>query len=125
MDRYKTLHLWMLIPMLVMRRKRWESHAWWLIASVFIIMMPALGRGVQNVYVGLHRKEWPHIDIMAPIYLANVLIIVMILAAAWKWKKLRHSATWLAVGVNLFNLMLEPLGRSPWVQETLKTIVKG
>jgi hypothetical protein len=54
-----------------------------------------------------------------------MLIIAMVLLAAWKYKKLKHPATWLAVAVNLFNLLLEPLGRSETIQEFLKTIIKG
>jgi hypothetical protein len=49
----------------------------------------------------------------------------MIILAAWKYGKFKHPATWLAVGVNLFNMLVEPLGRSEAVQEFLKQFVKG
>ena len=52
----------------IIHRKEMENHAWWLISTVFIIMMPALGRGIQNVYVDMHSKEWPNINIMLPLY---------------------------------------------------------
>ncbi len=109
----------------IIHRKQVEHHAWWLISTVFIIMMPALGRGIQNVYVGMNMKSWPNINIMLPAYIAYVIILVMILLAAWKYKKLKHPATWLAVGVNLFNFLLEPLGRSAEVQSFLKMMIKG
>ena len=109
----------------IRHRRQLENHAWWLISTVFIIMMPALGRGIQNVYVGLHIKEWPHIDIIFPLYITEVLIISMLLFAAGKFRKLKHPATWLAVAVNLFNFLLEPLGRSKAVQSFLETIIKG
>ncbi len=109
----------------IIHRKQVEHHAWWLISTVFIIMMPALGRGIQNVYIGMHRKQWPDIDIMVPIHFTNVLILAMIFLAAWKYGKLKHPATWLAVGVNLFNFWLAPLGRSESVQFFLKMILKG
>ena len=57
----------------ILHRKQIEGHAWWLISTVFIIMMPALGRGIQNVYVGLHIKNWSNIDIMFPIYITQIL----------------------------------------------------
>jgi hypothetical protein len=88
-------------------------------------MMPALARGLQNVYVDMNEQHWPAIDIMNPVYLCQFLIIAMILLAAWKFGKLRHSATWLAVGVNIVNLFLEPLGRSEWIQQFLKSVVQG
>ncbi len=109
----------------ILHRKSLEDHAWWLISTVFLIMMPALGRGIQIVYVGIYRADWPNIDIMMPIYFTQVVIIGMLLFAAWKYGKLKHSATFLGVGVNLFIFLTEPLGRSESVQEFLKTFIKG
>jgi hypothetical protein len=109
----------------IIHRKEIENHAWWLISTVFIIMMPALGRGIQNVYVAMHAKDFPNINIMLPIYLTQVLIMAMLLLGAWKYNKLKHPATYLALGVNLFILLLEPIGRSEPVQLFLKAIIKG
>ena len=109
----------------IIHRKQIENHSWWLISTVFIIMMPALGRGIQNVYVGMHIKEMPNVDIMFPLYLTEFLIIGMIVLSAWKFHKLKHPATYLAIGVNLFNFLLEPLGRSQEVQQFLKMMIKG
>lgn len=109
----------------IIDRKKYESHAWWLISTVFLIMMPALGRGIQNVYVGMNIKSWPNINIMTPLYLTQGLIILMILLGAWKYEKLKHPATYLALGVNLFIFLLEPLGRSMQVQTFLKDMIKG
>jgi len=109
----------------IIHRKSLEDHAWWLITTVFIIMMPALGRGIQNLYVQLNSKDWPIINIMSPLYITELLIISMLLFAAWKYQKLKHPATYLAIGVNLFNFLLEPLGKSELVQSFLKTIIKG
>lgn len=109
----------------IIERKNFESHAWWLISTVFLIMMPALGRGIQNVYIGMHIKDFPNIDIMTPLYPTQVIIIGILLASAWKYKKLKHPATFLAIGVNLFVLLLEPLGRSEGIQHFLKLMIKG
>ena len=107
----------------IIHRKEIENHAWWLISTVFIIMMPALGRGMQIVY--LNSKDWPNINIMIPIYFTQVLIIGMLLFGAWKYGKIKHPATYFAVGVNLFLFFLEPLGKSETVQLFLKAVVKG
>ena len=109
----------------ILHRKEIENHAWWLISTVFIIMMPALGRGIQSVYIGMHSKDWPNINIMIPIYFTQILIIGMLLIGAWRYGKLKHPATYLAVGINLFNFFLEPIGKSENVQLFLKTIIKG
>jgi hypothetical protein len=109
----------------IIHRKQLEDHSWWLISTVFIIMMPALGRGVQFVYIGMNSQHWPNVDIMSPLYIAEGMILVMLLFGAWKYDKLKHPATWLAVAVNVFNLFLEPIGRSESVQLFLKALTKG
>ena len=109
----------------ILNRKEVENHAWWLISSVFIIMMPALGRGMGNVYNDLHSKDFPNINIMIPLYYTQAVIIGMLLFGAWKYGKLKHPATYLAIGVNIFILFLEPIGRSQAVQQFLKAVVKG
>lgn len=109
----------------IIHRKKLEDHAWWLITSVFLIMMPALGRGIQNVYVGINSKDWPNINIMTPLYFTQVLILLMVFGAARKYGKLKHPATYLAVAINLFILLLEPMGRSEAIQSFLKMMIKG
>ena len=49
----------------------------------------------------------------------------MILLGAWKYNKLKHGATYLAIGVNLFIFLLEPLGKSEKIQLLLKELIKG
>ena len=109
----------------IIHRKQLEDHSWWLISTVFIIMMPALGRGVQFVYIGMNSQHWPNVDIMSPLYIAEGMILGMLLFGAWKYGKLKHPATWLAVAVNVFNLFLEPIGRTESVQLFLKSLIKG
>jgi len=109
----------------IKHRRKMEDHAWWLISTVFIIIMPALGRGIQNVYVDLNIKDWPDINIMIPIYFTQALVISMLFFAAWKYNKLQHRATYLALGVNLFIFILEPIGKSEGMQSFLKTVIKG
>lgn len=109
----------------IIHRKNIEDHAWWLISTVFIIMMPALGRGIQNLYVDINIQDWPNINIMLPIHLSQVLIIGMLLFGAWKYNKLKHPATNLAVSVNLLIFLLEPIGKSEAVQSLLETVIKG
>jgi hypothetical protein len=109
----------------IVHRKSMEDHAWWLITTVFLIMMPALGRGIQIVYVGMYREDWPAIDIMMPIYFTQLLILGMLVFAGWKFGRLKHPATYIAISVNLFIFLLEPIGRSPAVQSFLKAMIKG
>ncbi|HEX6181402.1 MAG TPA: hypothetical protein VFZ47_09155 [Chitinophagaceae bacterium] len=109
----------------IIHRKQLENHAWWLISTVFIIMMPALGRGVQNLYLAMNPEKWPDVEIMPSLYFSNGFIIALLFLGAWKYGKIKHPATWLAVAVNVFNMFLEPIGRCEPVQTFLKTMITG
>jgi hypothetical protein len=108
----------------IIHRKELENHAWWLVSTVFIIMMPALGRGIQNVWVMAAGRSLD-VNIMSPLYLTQLIIISLTLLTAKHYGCLKHPATYLAVGVNLFNCLLEPLGKSGAIQNILETVIKG
>lgn len=109
----------------IIHRKELENHAWWLTSTVFLIMMPALARGMQNVYIKQQMDNWPNVDIMLTNYYCQLIIIMLLLLGAWKYKKLKHPATLLGVGVNIFVMFLEPLGKSPWLQGIIDTFIKA
>jgi hypothetical protein len=106
------------VIMSIVKRKQLEDHSWWLISTVFIIMMPALGRGIGNLWQQAG-------SIMYPLYLSTAIIVMLLYLGAWKYKKLGHPATWLALAVNVINCFLEPIGRSEAVQSFLKAMIKG
>ncbi len=114
------------VVMAVMNRKNVLDHSWWLISTVFIVMMPAMGRGLQAIWIAIYGFG-PDIKIvvMQPLYLAQALIIAMTLATAVYLKQLRHPATYVAVGANIIVLFLEPLGRSSFLEGVLRTIIKA
>jgi hypothetical protein len=62
---------------------------------------------------------------MPPMIVTEALIITLLMLTAWKYRKLKHQATWLAVAVNVFNLFYEPIGKSEAVQLFLKALIKG
>jgi hypothetical protein len=108
----------------ILGRRSLHDHAWWLISSVFIIMMPSLGRGIGvlwGVIVGSNDPGQTTISI----YITTAIIIALLLWAARRYGRFNHPATWLAVGVNLFNLLYEPLGKWEWLQGVLRMVIKG
>lgn len=113
------------IIMGIINRKNLESHAWWLISTVYIIMMPALSRGIGNLYIERNIQDWPNISLAIPGNLTQAIILLLLLLTAWKFKKLKHPATYLALGINIFIFFLEPIGKSTGVQTFLKTILQG
>jgi hypothetical protein len=43
---------------------------------------------------GYTDQKFPNVDIMSSLYVTQVIIIAMLLAGAWKYQKLKHSATY-------------------------------
>ncbi|MEN1729512.1 MAG: hypothetical protein AAGJ52_13835, partial [Pseudomonadota bacterium] len=114
----------MAIIMGILRRKDWENHAWWMTSTAFIIMMPALGRGIQNLWIGLHIEQWPNIDVLTPIVLTQFLIVSLTLTAAWKYGQLKHPATWWAVFVNSNVVLAFEIGKVEWIQSALSALIR-
>lgn len=109
----------------VIHRKELENHAWWLTSTVFIIMMPALARGIGFICFTFLGFDWVKRNFNYQVYATEFIIISLILIWAWKYEKLKHPATYLAIAVNVFNLFIEPIGKSQSIQLFLKTIIKG
>ena len=114
------------VIMAVAHRKSVQDHAWWLISTVFIVMFPAMGRGLQALWIAIYGFA-PDITVvvMSPIYLSQAIIIAMVLGVALYLNKLRHPATYLAVGANAAVLFMAPLGQSSALQGLLQTIIKA
>ena len=105
-------------------RRSMPDHAWWLISSVFIIMMPSVGRGLGVLWAIIFGSDDPG-QVTFPLYLTTAIILALLFWAAKRYGRFNHPATWLAVGVNLFNLLFEPLGKWEWLQGVLRFMIKG
>ena len=112
------------IIMAIVKRKSPEDHGWWMASTAFTLMMPGLGRGMQNLWLGLYGFTVENkAALYTPIYACQVIIIAMTLAFAWKLGKLKHPATILAVLANAALFALEPIARSADVQEFWRTLI--
>jgi len=107
----------------ILHRRSVHDHAWWLISSIFIIMMPSLGRGLGVLWAILFGSDDPG-QVTYPVYLTTAIIILLLLWAARRNGRFNHPATWLALGTNLFSLLFEPLGKWEWLQGVLTSAIK-
>ena len=108
----------------IRHRRSLDDHAWWLISTVFIIMMPSIGRGAGVLWGMIFGKDDPG-QLTYPIYLTTAAILALLFWAARRYGRVNHPPTWLAAGVNLFNLLFEPLGKWEWLQGFLRMVIKG
>ncbi|MDH5409588.1 MAG: hypothetical protein OEY00_13335 [Gammaproteobacteria bacterium] len=108
----------------IIHRKSLRDHVWWLVASSFYIIKPALGRGINNLWIYINREDWPNINIMIPDFIASMLIIALLLFYAQRYKKLSHPATLLGAGLIVFSLFLKQLGSLDTVQSFLQALIK-
>lgn len=112
------------IIMAIVKRKSLEDHAWWMASTAFLLMMPALGRGLQGVWIAIHGFSVELTSVLTiPVYICQGIIIAMALGVAWWLKKLRHPATWLVVGANATLFIMEPIARSPGVQAFWRALI--
>ena len=113
----------MAVIMAILRRKSLQDHAWWLISTVFIIMMPALSRGLAALFIMAQADQWPAVDIYTPIVISQAIIVALTLGAAWMYGKLKHPATWWAVAINLYVLFVFELGKIEGIQRLLTALI--
>jgi hypothetical protein len=109
------------VTMAIVKRKSPQDHGWWMASTAFILIMPALGRGLQNIWIiayGFVPDNKAALNV--PSYLGQLIIIAMTLLYAWRFGKLRHPATILAVAANAGMFALEPVAKMPAVQEFLR-----
>lgn len=112
------------VAMAIIKRKSLADHSWWMASTAFIIMMPALGRGIQNGWILIYGFEAENRFIQRdPLYLAQAIIVALTLLFAWRFGKLRHPATWMAVVANVAVLATGPLSQSPAVQQFLRAAI--
>jgi len=114
------------VVMAVRTRKSPEDHAWWMASTAFLLLMPALGRGIQNAAIMIFGFS-PEITfvVMPPLYLTQVIIISMLLGVAAWIGKLRHPATYLAVAANLAVFFTPHLAKLEPVQAALRAIFQN
>lgn len=92
----------------IIHRRERQEHATWLISTAFIMLFPAVGRGVQNLAIatmGFEEDFFRNI-IVLPIIVSATIIIGLTIITAVKFSLLSHRAFHLAIGVNIIPVIL-------------------
>lgn len=108
---------------IVNRHSKYE-HATWLVATAFIMINPAVGRGVQNASIILNGFENYFMEIVVvPALISATIIIGTYILIASRHGMLRHRAVIVTVLVNLVppTLMIFPSLVEP-LNDAVKTI---
>ena len=106
----------------IIHRKNLKEHSWWLIASAFYMMMPAVGRGL----IVFWRATLPP-EKLNPLLItlsAELIYIPLFLIFAYKFGKIKHQATLIGLLLVIVRVLRFPLGSSETVQEFLKLVIK-
>ena len=106
----------------IIHRHNLNNHAWWLICSVFYMMMPAVGRGM---IVFLRKIISP--ENFKPMYVfiaSEIIYLPLFLLFVYKFGKLKHPATYLGLALIGVRFLRVPLGSSETIQEFLKMVIK-
>lgn len=106
----------------IIHRKNVEEHSWWLIATIFYMMSPALGRGMIIFWRSILPPEN-----FKPLYVfvsSELIYLVLFLFFASKFGKYKHQATLIGILLVLIRLLRIPMGSSETIQEFLRAIIK-
>ncbi|WP_370088185.1 hypothetical protein [Ekhidna sp.] len=103
-------------------RKNLNEHAWWMICSVFFLMMPAIGRGMIIFWRNILPPE--KLNPMLISISAEIIFIPVVLIYAIRFGKVKHLATILVLLTVILRMLRVPIGSSEIVQGILETMIK-
>lgn len=106
----------------ITQRHNLTNHAWWLICSVFYMMMPAVGRGMIVLLVKIMTPE--KFNPMYVFFAAELVYIPLFLFFVYKFGKFKHLATYIGLILIIVRLARVPIGSIETVQEFLKMVIK-
>ena len=106
----------------IRHRKNLAEHSWWLIASAFYMMMPAVGRGLIFFWRSILPPE--KLKPMLVVLSAELIYIPLFLLFAFKFGKFKHQATLIGLLLVLVRLLRVPIGSSEAVQTFLKAVIQ-
>ncbi len=106
----------------ILHRKNLAAHSWWLIASAFYMMMPALGRGLIVFWRGILPPE--KFNPMILFISGELIYIPLFLLFAFKFGKIKHQATLIGLLLVIVRFLRIPLGSSETIQEFLKAVIR-
>lgn len=105
----------------IIHRFNLAEHSWWLIASLFFMMAPALGRGMIFLWRKILAPENFH-----PLMISastELIYLSLFFLFAWKFRKIKHLATLIGVLLVFIRFLRIPIGSSETVQEFLKAVI--
>lgn len=106
----------------IVHRKNLKEHSWWLIASAFYMMMPAVGRGIILFWRATLTPE--KLNPLLITLSAELIYIPLFLVFAYTFGKIKHQATLIGLLLVIVRVLRFPIGSSETVQEILKALIR-
>jgi len=106
----------------ILHRKNLKEHSWWLICSVFYMMMPAVGRGLIVFWRSVLPPE--KFNPMIVFVSAEIIYIILFSLFVSKFGKWRHQATIIGFVLIVIRFLRIPLGNLESVQELIHNLIK-
>ncbi|NER17645.1 hypothetical protein [Spongiivirga citrea] len=106
----------------IVQRKELQNHSWWLICSIFYMMMPALGRGMIVFWRSILPPD--KFNPMIVFVSAEVIYIPLFVLFVYKFGKFKHLATIIGFFLVIVRVLRVPIGSSEMVQEFLKVLIR-
>ena len=106
----------------ILHRRQLLDHSWWLIASLFYMMMPALGRGMINLAKMTIPKEY--LSPMLPLIGAELVYVSLFILFAIKFGKVKHLATLIGLLLVVIRFLRFPIGSIESLQNFFHQMIK-
>ena len=106
----------------IIHRRNFQEHSWWLVCSVFYMIVPAFGRGMIVFWRWILPPEQ-----FSPIIVfvsTELIYLPLFLLFAYKFGKIKHQATIIGIVLVIIRLLRIPIGSSETVQHFLNTVIK-
>jgi hypothetical protein len=113
------------LAIFAMKRRDLAGHVQWMMASVFFVLSPALGRMMGIGMIAVNKGDITGISLVGLAVPAMVVMLALIVVYFRRYGSFRHPAFWLLVAGHAPYLFVEPIGNNVAIQTFLAAVFKA
>lgn len=112
------------MAILAIKRKDLSGHVQWLMASVFFVLSPGLGRLLGLVVILANQGNMEGISLAKMSVTSMAVMMALIVLYYWKFGSFKHSSFWLLVICHVPYLFVEQIGNNESFRHVASAIFK-
>lgn len=112
------------LAIFAIKRKDLASHVQWMMASVFFVLSPAVGRMLGIAAITINQGNTEGITLVSLAVPSFFVMISLIVFYFYKFGSFRHPASLFLVAAHIPSLFVEQIGDNPAVRSALSALFK-